>query len=136
MPPRWAQPAWARWCSGAVRRARLSHVLLPPLLIAAAAPPLSFSAIISRPSSGTIFWGIALGVETSVLTAGVAHLVPREARARAYGIFSAVFGIAWFVGSSALGVLYDISLPALVVVAVAAELAAIVPLAAIVIRAK
>jgi MFS family permease len=115
--------------------ARGFSTLLPPLLIAAAAPPLLFLGNHIEAIAGTIFWGIALGVETSVLTAGIAHLVPREARARAYGIFSAVFGIAWFIGSSMLGVLYDISLPALVIVAVAAELAAIVPLAAI-IRAK
>ncbi len=115
--------------------ARGFSVLLPPVLIAAAAPPLVFLGNHVEAILGTICWGIALGVETSVLTAGVAHLVPKESRARAYGIFSAVFGIAWFAGSSALGALYDVSLPMLVIVAVIAELAAIVPLI-FVIRAK
>lgn len=109
--------------------------LLPPVLIAAAAPPLVFLGGHIEAIAGTILWGIALGVETSVLTAGVAHLVPSNARARAYGIFSAVFGIAWFVGSSVLGALYDVSLVMLVMVAVAAEIAAIFPLL-MVIRAR
>ena len=116
--------------------ARGFSILLLPILIAAAAPPLVFLGNPIEAIIGTICWGVALGVETSVMTAGVAHLVPKEARARAYGIFSAVFGIAWFVGSSALGALYDISLPALVAVAVAAELAALVPLFLVVRAAK
>lgn len=109
--------------------------LLPPVLIAAAAPPLVFLGGHIEAIAGAICWGIALGVETSVLTAGVAHLVPKQARARAYGIFSAVFGIAWFIGSSALGALYDVSLVMLVIVAVLAEIAAIFPLL-MVVRAR
>jgi predicted MFS family arabinose efflux permease len=35
------------------------------------------------------------------------------------------FGVAWFAGSLALGLLYDWSLPAVVVFSVAAQLAAI-----------
>ncbi|HEV2562031.1 MAG TPA: MFS transporter [Rhizomicrobium sp.] len=108
--------------------ARGFSVLLPPVLIAAAVPPLVFLGTHVEAVIGTICWGVALGVETSVMTAGVAHLVPKQARARAYGIFSAVFGISWFVGSSVLGVLYDESLPLLSAVAMAAELAALVPL--------
>ncbi len=57
----------------------------------------------------------------------LAHLVPATSRARAYGIFSAVFGIAWFLGSALLGALYDISIPLLVIVSIAAELAALIP---------
>jgi len=115
--------------------ARGFSVLLPTVLIAAAIPPLVFLGNSADAIAGVICWGVALGIQTSVMTAGIALLVPRESRARAYGIFSAVFGIAWFAGSSVLGVLYDISLPALVIAAVAAQLAAIVPLAAV-IRAK
>ena len=71
---------------------------------------------------------MALGVETSALNAGVAKLVSDRGRANAFGIFSAVFGIAWFAGSAALGALYDVSRPILVGVSVAAELTALVPL--------
>lgn len=116
--------------------ARGFSVLLLPVLIAAAVPPLVFLGTHIEAVIGTICWGVALGVETSVMTAGVAHLVPKQARARAYGIFSAVFGISWFVGSSVLGVLYDESLPLLAAVAMAAELAALLPLYLVVRAAK
>lgn len=77
----------------------------------------------------TLAWGAALGIHESVMSAGVATLVPLHARARAYGIFTAIFGTAWFVGSALLGALYDVSLWALVAVATLAQLAAAVPLA-------
>jgi len=101
--------------------------LLPGILIAAVAAPLAFLGGSVAAIAGALCWGAALGVENSVLTAGVAHLVPAHSRARAYGIFSAVFGIAWFLGSALLGALYDISIPLLVAVSIAAELAALVP---------
>jgi predicted MFS family arabinose efflux permease len=101
--------------------------LLPGILIAAFAAPLAFLGGPIAAIAGAVCWGTALGVENSVLTAGVAHLVAETSRARAYGIFSAVFGIAWFAGSSLLGALYDISIPLLVAVSIAAELVAIIP---------
>ncbi|MFL5238789.1 MAG: MFS transporter [Rhizomicrobium sp.] len=101
--------------------------LLPGILVAALAAPLAFLGGSTAAIVGAVCWGAALGVENSVLTAGVAHLVPEHSRARAYGIFSAVFGIAWFLGSALLGALYDISIPLLVAVSVAAELAALIP---------
>ncbi|HWA91296.1 MAG TPA: MFS transporter [Rhizomicrobium sp.] len=103
-------------------------VLFPAIVVAAIVAPLAFLGGTTVAVIGAVLWGVVLGVENSVLTAGVAHLVPQAARARAYGAFSAVFGIAWFAGSALLGALYDISLPALAAVSFATELAAIVPL--------
>jgi predicted MFS family arabinose efflux permease len=40
-----------------------------------------------------------------------------------------VFGVAWFLGSAALGAVYDHSVTAAVVLAAAAQLLALVPLA-------
>jgi hypothetical protein len=77
---------------------------------------------------GTLAWGACLGVHESVMSAAVASLVPLHVRARAYGIFTAIFGTAWFLGSAVLGALYDVSLIALVVVATLAQLAAAIPL--------
>lgn len=103
-------------------------VILPAVAIAAATAPLCFFGSQTLAIAGAVAWGVALGVVTSALNAGVARLVADDARANAYGIFSAIFGIAWFVGSAILGALYDVSLAGLVTVSVAAELAAIVPL--------
>ena len=63
------------------------------------------------------------------MSAAVADLVPEQSRAQAYGIFPAIYGVAWFLGSAALGGLYDVSLIALAVVAALAQLAALIPLA-------
>jgi MFS family permease len=106
-------------------------VLLPAILIAAVTAPLVFLGSKWFAIGGAVCWGVALGMETSALNAGVARLVPDAMRASAFGIFSAVFGIAWFAGSAALGALYDVSLTALVAVSVTAELLALVPLALI-----
>jgi hypothetical protein len=54
--------------------------------------------------------------------------VPLAARARAYGAFTAIFGIAWFAGSALLGALYDVSLVGLVAVATLAQLMAFYPM--------
>jgi len=103
-------------------------VLIPAILIAAVSPPLVFLGGETLAIIGALCWGIALGIETSALNAGVARLVPHSARANAFGVFSAVFGICWFAGSSLMGALYDISFPLLVGVSVVAELAALIPL--------
>jgi len=107
-------------------------VIVPSVLIAAAAAPLCFFGNEMLAIIGAIAWGVALGVETSALNAGIARLVPDRARATAFGTFSAIFGIAWFAGSAALGALYDFSLTALVGVSVVAELIALVPLVMVV----
>ena len=52
-------------------------------------------------------------------------MVPKSSRATGYGIFECSFGIFWFLGSWLLGVLYDVSVPIMVVVSVVAQIAAI-----------
>ena len=105
-------------------------VLVPGTIIGAAVAPLVFLGGFDDALSGTILWGVALGIHEAVMSAAVADLVPEHARARAYGIFTAVFGIAWFAGSALQGALYDFSLPVLVLVSVAAQLAGLAPLVA------
>jgi predicted MFS family arabinose efflux permease len=104
-------------------------VLIPGLIIGAAAAPLLFLGGFAFAVAGVLAWGIALGVHDAIMSAAVARMVPEHARARAYGIFTAIYGIAWFAGSALLGALYDISIMGLVAVSVAAELAAFIPLA-------
>ncbi|MDR3526684.1 MAG: MFS transporter [Rhizomicrobium sp.] len=92
-------------------------------------PPLAFFGGWWGAALGTLAWGACLGVHEAVMSAAVASLVPLHARARAYGLFTALFGTAWFLGSAVLGALYDVSLIALVAVAVLSQLAAAIPLA-------
>jgi len=103
-------------------------VLIPGLLIGAAAAPLVFFGGFALALTGVLAWGIALGVHDAIMSAAVARMVPEHARARAYGIFTAIYGVAWFAGSALLGVLYDVSIVGLVTVSVVAEPAAFIPL--------
>lgn len=100
---------------------------------------LVISTIISAPFSIFIFyfhsvpmlligialWGVGMGAQESILKAAVTSMVPKQSRATGYGIFECSFGVFWFLGSWLLGVLYDISIPAMVIISVAAQLVAI-----------
>ena len=103
-------------------------VMIPGLLAGAFAAPLVFLGGFGPALVGTLLWGAALGVQSSVMSAAVAQMVPAHDRARAFGIFTAIFGVAWFLGSIALGALYDVSRVWLVVVSVLPQLAALAPL--------
>lgn len=74
---------------------------------------------------GIALWGVGMGAQESILKAAVTNLVPKQSRATGYGIFECSFGVFWFLGSWALGVLYEVSLPAMIVLSIAAQLAAI-----------
>jgi MFS family permease len=108
--------------------ARGMSVLVPGVLIGALAAPLAFLGTAPFAVAGALAWGLSMGIQDAIMNAGVARMVPQHARARAFGIFTALYGVAWFVGSAAMGLLYDRSLIALVVVSSLAELAALVPL--------
>ena len=74
---------------------------------------------------GVALWGVGMGAQESILKAAVTTMVPKSSRATGYGIFECAFGAAWFLGSWLLGVLYDVSIPAMIGLSVAAQLAAI-----------
>lgn len=67
-------------------------------------------------------WGIGMGAQDSIVRAIVANLVPPERRGSAYGIFSTGYGLAWFLGSLLMGMLYDRSLGLLVLASVVLQL--------------
>jgi hypothetical protein len=52
-------------------------------------------------------------------------MVPVQHRASAFGLFTAGYGVFWFLGSAAIGILYDASLTATIVFCVASQLAAV-----------
>ena len=74
---------------------------------------------------GIALWGVGMGAQESILKAAVTSMVPKASRATGYGIFECSFGAFWFLGSWLLGVLYDVSIPAMIAVSIAAQLAAI-----------
>lgn len=74
---------------------------------------------------GISLWGVGMGAQESILKAVVSTMVPKNSRATGYGIFECSFGVFWFLGSWLLGILYDVSIPAMIAVSIAAQLAAI-----------
>lgn len=74
---------------------------------------------------GIALWGVGMGAQESILKAAVTNMVPKTSRATGYGVFECAFGVFWFLGSWLLGVLYDVSIPAMIALSVLAQLSAI-----------
>ncbi|MEV2211247.1 MFS transporter [Streptomyces sp. NPDC050997] len=99
-------------------------VVLP--LLSAAVPALAFTDTVGVAVTGALVWGAAVGVQESTLRATVADFVPTGRRATAYGIFAGIMGAAALAGGALAGALYDISIPALIVVVAGIQAAALV----------
>jgi predicted MFS family arabinose efflux permease len=100
-------------------------------------PVLSFGILISMlalpfgllgGTSGAIAsvacWATGLGVQDATLRPGIAQVVSMNKRGSAFGAFNGVYGVAWFIGSVMMGVLYDRSIPAVVAFGMVAQLTA------------
>ena len=74
---------------------------------------------------GIALWGVGMGAQESILKAAVTGMVPKASRATGYGVFECSFGVFWFLGSWLLGVLYEVSIPAMIILSVLTQLAAI-----------
>ena len=110
-------------------RVGLASVLFVPI-VTAVVPFLVFGDSPVGLAVGMVLWGVVLGAQESTVRAAVAHLVAPGARATAYGIFNTAYGVAWFLGSAALGLAYDRSIPAVIAISVGTQvlaLAAAVP---------
>jgi MFS family permease len=87
--------------------------------------PLVFLGNFSVAMLGMVLWGIGMGAQESIMRAAVAGMVPAARRGTAYGVFNSGYGLFWFAGSALMGVLYDVSLPALIAFSVVAQFIAV-----------
>lgn len=85
---------------------------------------------------GIICWGIGMGAQESILKAVVAKIVPKDYRARGYGVFATIFGLFWFLGSVIVGALYDTSLVGLTIFVVSMEILGAIILIYLIIHLK
>lgn len=69
-------------------------------------------------------WAVGMGAQESIFKAAIAKLVPKHERGRAYGLFFALFGLAWWVGSTSMGYLYEHARVTMVCGAIVAQLMA------------
>ena len=100
-------------------------ILVPLTILSALFAPLVFLGSFWPALVGIALWGLGIGVHESIIPAAVATMVPVGRRASAYGLFTAGYGIFWFLGSAVIGVLYTVSLPLLIAFSMLVELAAI-----------
>ncbi len=94
-------------------------------VVAATFAPLVFLGSFWPALFGAAVWGLGMGVHESIIPAALTPLVPRSKRASAFGLFSSAYGAAWFVGSAAIGFLYDRSLTMAVAFCVVTQLLAV-----------
>lgn len=107
----------------------LDKIGLPIVLLAfflgALFAPFVFFGGFSIALIGMILWGLGMGAQDSLLKAILSPTIPPDRRSTAFGVFDTFFGIAWFAGSAVMGLLYDKSIPAVVIFSVALQLAAL-----------
>ena len=72
-----------------------------------------------------MLWGLGMGAQDSLLKAVLTSVVSAAKRSTAFGVFDTGFGIAWFLGSTTLGFLYDHSIVSVIVVSVGLQLLAL-----------
>ncbi len=100
-------------------------LLIVLTLVTALFAPLVFLGGFWAALVGAALWGLGMGVHESIIPAVVAQMVPAQRRASAYGVFTAGYGVCWFLGSAVIGILYDLSIPATIAFCVVLELAAV-----------
>lgn len=87
--------------------------------------PLAFLGGFGVALLGVALWGMGMGVHESIIPAAVTPMVPQARRASAFGLFTAGYGVFWFLGSAAIGFLYDHSITWAIVFCVVTQSAAI-----------
>ena len=122
----------ALWLGHRYDRKGLS-VMVGVALVSALIAPLVFLGGFWPVLAGMILWGVGMAAQESVMRAAVAGMTPAGKRGSSYGLFSAAYGVAWFLGSAVMGFLYDHSVGALVAFSVVMQLLS-VPLLLVVSR--
>src|SRR5258706_2172131 len=99
-------------------------VLAGGIALSLLALPLAFLYGPAGAATSVVCWGIGMGAQDAILRSGIARAVSMNKRGTAFGTFNAVFGVMWFAGSAAMGLLYEQSIVMLVAFGVAAQVVA------------
>lgn len=101
------------------------RVLIVLTIIAAFFAPLVFLGGFWMALLGAAIWGMGMGVHESIIPAAVAPMASRDNRASVFGLFTAGYGVSWFLGSAAIGFLYDRSIALTIAFCVMTQILAI-----------
>ena len=99
-------------------------VLSLGIVVSLFALPLGFLGGPTSIIASVVCWGAGMGAQDACLRSGISKIVSMNKRGAAFGAFSAVYGVMWFVGSATMGILYDHSVTALVTFGMVVQLAA------------
>jgi len=102
--------------------------LVIAVIISAFFAPLVFWGDFNLALLGMALWGVGMGAQESIMRAAVAEMSPVDVRGSAYGVFSTIYGVSWFIGSFTMGILYDFSLTSMVIFSLGAQLFSVIPL--------
>jgi MFS family permease len=80
---------------------------------------------------GAVLWGIGMGGHESIIPAAVAPMVAVQRRATGFGLFTGIYGVAWFLGSVLIGLAYDWSVLAATALCLVLQIAALPPIIAV-----
>jgi MFS-type transporter involved in bile tolerance (Atg22 family) len=100
------------------------NTLVFGILISLLALPLGFLGGSAGAVAGVACWATGLGAQDACLRSGIANVVSMNKRGTAFGAFNGVYGVTWFLGSLAMGLLYSRSLTALVAFGIVAQIGA------------
>ena len=102
-----------------------ANVSLFAFVISAAAAPFVFLGSTVFALLGMISWGIGMSAQGSLFQAVLTGVIPPQKRSTAFGLFDTGYGIAWFIGSTIMGLLYGRSVMAVALFSMILQLAAI-----------
>ena len=97
-------------------------VFIVAVLMSCLFAPLVFMGGFYMGLAGMCLWGVGMGAQESIMRATVASMVPHDRLGLAFGVLNAGFGSLWFLGSVAMGILYDISVGWLIVFSLVGQL--------------
>jgi predicted MFS family arabinose efflux permease len=88
-------------------------------------PFLAFTQNYAFALAGVVLWGAVMGVHETLMRASIADMTPVARRGVAYGIFNTAYGASWFVGSVAMGLMYEFSASYIIILVLVAEVASL-----------
>jgi len=101
------------------------YVLILIPVVSIIVPFILFTAGRAAVLASAILWGLVMATHETIMRSTIADITPLHKRGSGYGIFSVVYGLALFTGGAGAGLLYDISIPALVTGIIIVQAAAV-----------
>jgi MFS family permease len=101
-----------------------------PIVIAAVCVSAAFSPFVFLGGFwlvlfGMLLWGVGYAIQDTLLKAIVTEVLPEGKRNFAFGLYYAGYGVGWLTGSIVAGLLYEISLIALIAFSIIIQLASV-----------